>query len=77
MKNLTKIFLFTILDMSPWKIRNAFRIFHRHTSNKNVNFLAQFCLESISNGISSNESREASLNGNVYDFSVDYYSIEI
>ena len=41
--------------------------------NKNVNFL---CLGSISNGFSATESREVSLNGNVYDFSVDYSSIK-
>ena len=29
----------------------------------------------ISNGFSATESREVSLNGNVYDFSVDYNSI--
>ena len=38
---------------------------------KSVNFATQFCLESISNGFSATESREVSLNGNVYDFSVD------
>ena len=36
--------------------------------NKNVNFLTQFCLGSISNGFSAHESREVSSNGNVYDF---------
>ena len=40
-------------------------------NNKNVNFPTQFCLASISNGFSATESREVSLNGNVYDFSVD------
>ena len=44
--------------------------------NKNVNFPTQFCLRSISNGFSATESRAVSLNGNVYDFSVDYNSIE-
>ena len=43
--------------------------------NKNVNFPTQFCLGSISNGFSSTESREVSLNRNVHDFSVDYNSI--
>ena len=45
-------------------------------NNKNVNFLIQFCLRSISNGFSASESREVSLNENVYDFSVDYNSID-
>ena len=44
-------------------------------NNKNVNFPNQFCLGSTSNGFSAVESREVSLNGNVYDFSVDYNSI--
>ena len=44
--------------------------------NKNVNFSVQFCLGSISNGFTITESGEVSLNGNVYDFSVDYNSID-
>ena len=40
--------------------------------NKNVNFPTKFCLRSISNGFSATE---CYLNGNVYDFSVDYNSI--
>ena len=43
--------------------------------NKNVNFPTQFCLRSISNGFSASESRGVSLNGLVYDVSVDYYFI--
>ena len=45
-----------------------------HASN--LNFLVQFCLGSISNGFSAIESREVSLNGNVYDFSVNYSSFD-
>ena len=45
-------------------------------NSKNVNFPTQFCLGSISDGFSATESREVSLNGNVYDFSVDYNSID-
>ena len=45
-------------------------------ADNNVNFPTQFCLGSISNGFSATESREISLNGNVYDFSVDYNSID-
>ena len=44
--------------------------------NKTVNFPAQFCFRSIPNGFSARESREVSLNVNVYDFSVDYNSID-
>ena len=43
--------------------------------NKNVNFPTQFCLRSISNGFSASDSRGVSLNGIVYDVSVDYYFI--
>ena len=44
--------------------------------NKNVNFPTQFCIEIISKGLISTESREVSLKGNVYDFSLDYNSID-
>ena len=44
--------------------------------NTNVNFPTRFCVGSISDGLSAHESREVSLNGNVYDFSVDYNSID-
>ena len=49
-------------------------IFKGKANNKNVNFPTQFCLGSISNGFSN--TREVSLNGNVYDFSVDYNFID-
>ena len=39
--------------------------------NKNVSFPNPLCLESISNGFSATESREVSLNGNLYNLSVD------
>ena len=55
---------------------NGKEIFKFKGDNKNTNFPAQFCLGSISNGFSATESREVSLNGNVYDFSVDYNSID-
>ena len=40
--------------------------------SKKFNFPPEFCVESISNGFSATESTEASLNANVYDFSVNY-----
>ena len=55
---------------------NGKEIFKFKAGNKNVNFPTQFCLGSISNGFSALESREVSLNGNIYDFSVDYNSID-
>ena len=39
--------------------------------NKNNKFPTRFCLGSISDGLSATESREVSLNENMYDFSVD------
>ena len=52
------------------------KIFKFITDNENVNFPTQFCLGSISNGFSATESREVSLNENVYDCSADYNSID-
>ena len=43
---------------------------------KNVNFPTQFFLGSISNKSGAYDSREVSLKDNVYDFSVDYKSID-
>ena len=55
---------------------NRKEIFKFKADNKNVNFPTQFCLGSISNGFSATESREVSLNGNAYDFSVAYNSAD-
>ena len=55
---------------------NGKEIIKFKADNKNVNFPTQFCLESISDGFSATQSREVSLNGNVYDFSVYYNSID-
>ena len=51
-------------------------IFKFKADNKNVNFPTQFCLGCISSILSATESRQISLNGNVYDFLVDYNSID-
>ena len=56
---------------------NGKEIIKFKADNKNINFPTQCCLGSISNGFGNTESREVSLNGNVYDFSVDYNSIDI
>ena len=53
---------------------NGKEIFKFKADNKNVNFPTQFCLGSIFNRFSNTDSREVSLNGNMYDFSVDYNS---
>ena len=44
--------------------------------NKNVNFLTQFWLESMTDRFSATDSKEESLNGDVHDFSVDYDSVD-
>ena len=55
---------------------NGKEIIKFKANNKNVNFPTQFCLGSIPDGYSATDSREVSLNKNVYDFSVDYNSID-
>ena len=50
-------------------------IFNFKADNKNVNFSTQFCLGSISNGFSAHESREVSLNRNMYDYNYNMISI--
>ena len=55
---------------------NGKEIFKFKADNKSVNFPTQFCLGSISNRFSATQAREVSINGNVYDVSVDYNSNE-
>ena len=55
---------------------NGKEIFKFKAGNKNSNFGTQFYLGSISNRFSAAESREVSLNENVYEFSVDYNSFD-
>ena len=55
---------------------NGKEIFKFKADNKNFNSLTQFCLRRASNGFSATESREVSLNGKLYDFSVNYNSID-
>ena len=65
-----------------YNVDNSYLFFNEKTilitfkaENKRVNFPIQFCVESISNGFSATESREVSLNENVYDFSIEDNSI--
>ena len=60
-----------IIDNS-YLLVNGKKIVEFKADNKNVNFPTQICLRSISNGFSTTESREE----NVYEFSVDYSSID-
>ena len=53
---------------------NGKEIFKFKAKNENVNFPTKFCLGSISNIFSA--TRELSLNGNMYDFSVNYNSVD-
>ena len=55
---------------------NEKEIFKLKANNKNFNFPSEFCLGSMFNAFNPAESREVSLNGNMYDFSVDYSSID-
>ena len=50
---------------------NRIEIFGFKADNENVNFPNQFCLGSISNGLGAIVSREVSLKGHVYKFSVN------
>ena len=51
-------------------------IFKFKADNENVSFPTQSCLGSTSMESGTTESREVSLGGNVYDFSVDYNAID-
>ena len=52
------------------------KIFEFKAYNINVKYSTQFCLGSISDSFDVTESRERYLNENVYDFSVDYNSVD-
>ena len=55
---------------------NGKEIFKFKSDIRNANFSTQFCLGIMSNGFSATASTEVSLNGNVFDFSVYYNSID-
>ena len=63
-------------DDNNYLFVNGKEIIKFKADNKNFNFLTRFCLGSISDVFNAPESREVSLNGNVYDFSFDYNSID-
>ena len=50
--------------------------FQLKADNKNVNSPTHFYLGHVTNEFSATESREVSLNWNVFDFAVDYNSID-
>ena len=55
---------------------NGKEIYKFKADRNNVNFPAQFCLGSISNGFGAAESSEVSLKGNVYDYYFDCNAID-
>ena len=61
---------------SSYLLVNRKEIFKFKADNKNVNFLTQFCLGTMTNGFTVTNFREVSLNGNVFDFSVYCSSID-
>ena len=54
---------------------NKTEIYKFKADNGTVNFPTQFCAGSISDEFGSNDIKGISLNGNVYDFSVDFNAI--
>ena len=54
---------------------NGKEIYKFKASNKNNNFPSQFCLGRISSEFDSDDLKEVSFKGNVYDFSVNYSAI--
>ena len=55
---------------------NRKEIYKFKADNKNMDFPTQFCLRSISNKFDSDDIKEVSFTGNVYDFSVDYNVVD-
>ena len=55
---------------------NGKEIYKFTADNETVKFPTQFCLGSISNEFGAAEFTEVSLQGNVYDFSMDYIAID-
>ena len=75
-KSKTKLLLSSHYDCdSSCLFVNGKKIYKSKSSNKNVNFLTEFCLGSISNQLNYVESEKVSFKGNVYDFSVDYDTV--
>ena len=72
----TKFFLSLHYGDNSYLFVNEKDIFKFKADNENVTFPTQPCLRSICNGFDATESREVSLKGNVYDFSVYYNAIE-
>ena len=56
---------------------NGKQIYKFKANNKDVNLPAKFFVGSISNKFDAIDFKEVSLRGIVYDFSVDYNSIDI
>ena len=59
-----------------YNAHNSYLFVNGKADNRNANFPTRFCLGGISDGFSATEYREVSVNGNVFDFSVDYNCID-
>ena len=55
---------------------NGEEIYQFRPSIKNNNYPSRFCLGSISKEFDSNDLKEVSFKGNVYDFSVKYNAVD-
>ena len=63
-------------DNNSCLFANGKEIIKYKADNKNFNFLSWFCWRNIAHILSATESREISLNGNVYDLSIGYNSVD-
>ena len=63
-------------DDKSYLFVNRKKIYKFKANSKNFNFPSQFRLGSISNKFGSNDIKQVSFKGIVYDFSVDYNAID-
>ena len=73
----TKFCLSLHYDGDSYFFVNGKEICKFEVSNKNINFPTQFRLGTLSNKFGAINSREVSLKGNKYNFTVDYNFIDI
>ena len=71
-----KVFFFCVFKKQLQKVKENGGCKRVKANIENVNFPTQFFLASIFNGLSAIESREVSLNENVYESSVNYNSVD-
>ena len=71
-----KVFFFWVFKKQLQKVKENGGCKRVKANIENVNFPTQFFLASMFNGLSAIESREVSLNENVYESSVNYNSVD-